>query len=418
VRVPSISSLVDVGRAVLGVAREEDLTLLAAAIAYYAFVSTVPLVLLALAVASALGGPALAQRVLSGVQELVTPEAVALLEAALTSGAGRGAATVVGLAVLAWSGLKVFRALDVSFSRIYGQTESESLAGQVRDGVLVIGAVTVALVVTAVPVAVLPRVLPAAGGVVGPLATALLLPLAFLPLYYVFPDSDVGLREALPGAVVAGLGWTLLAWTFALYASYAGTYRLYGLLGGVLLVLTWFYAGGVLVLLGAVCNVVLAAPGRDRQLQQVPLRDGGQRQPMAEDDAASEDETPPVESVDTREVSPQELADLREEVEDLAADLDDKTRAREDLEADLRQYVRWRQRRGHARGWGPYLVLLYGTVMTLGAFHYLGGGWAILAMLVIWLSTLGLYTLMLVVGMVGTAVGLPGRLLDRLRNLR
>lgn len=124
-----------------------------------------------------------------------------------------------------------------------------------------------------------------------------------------------------------------------------------------------------------------------------------------------------VESVDTRDVGT-EVDGLRADVEELRADLDEKTKNRAELESDLRRYVRWRQRRGHARGWGPYLVLLYGTVMTLGAFVYLNGGWAILAMLVVWLSTLGLYTLMLIVGWAGAALGLPGRLIARLRSLR
>ena len=54
-----------------------------------------------------------------------------------------------------------------------------------------------------------------------------------------------------------------------------------------------------------------------------------------------------------------------------------------------------------------------GTAMTLGAFFFLRGGWAILAMLVVWLSTLGLYALMLIVGTTVTVAGLPGRLRDR-----
>jgi hypothetical protein len=89
-----------------------------------------------------------------------------------------------------------------------------------------------------------------------------------------------------------------------------------------------------------------------------------------------------------------ELADLQEEVEGLESRVSDKTVHRNDIEAELRRYVRARQRRGHATGWGPYLVLLYGVVMTLGAFYYLGGIWAILAMIVVWLSTLGLYVVM------------------------
>ncbi len=124
-----------------------------------------------------------------------------------------------------------------------------------------------------------------------------------------------------------------------------------------------------------------------------------------------------VDAVDTRDVG-SEVDNLRADVEELRTALEEKTKNRADLESDLRRYVRWRQRRGHARGWGPYLVLLYGTVMTLGAFVYLDGGWAILAMLVVWLSTLGLYTLMVLVGWAGAALSLPGRMLDRLRSIR
>jgi len=130
------------------------------------------------------------------------------------------------------------------------------------------------------------------------------------------------------------------------------------------------------------------------------------------------DDTDEVEAVQTREVEPAEVDELRADLEAVAADLESKTTNRADLEADLRRYVRWRQRRGHARGWGPYLVLLYGTIMTLGAFHFLSGGWAILAMIVVWLSTLGLYTLMVLVGLASGALGLPGRLFDRVRSLR
>lgn len=117
-------------------------------------------------------------------------------------------------------------------------------------------------------------------------------------------------------------------------------------------------------------------------------------------------------------VTRDELRDLQDELDAFEEEFDDRTVHREDLERDLKQYVRSRVRRGHATGWGPYLVLLYGTAMTLGAFYFLSGPWAVLAMFVIWLSTLGLYTLMILVGVTITAVGAPGRVLDKVRNLR
>ena len=111
---------------------------------------------------------------------------------------------------------------------------------------------------------------------------------------------------------------------------------------------------------------------------------------------------------------------LREDVAAFAEDIEERTVERPALKEELERYVRQRQRRGHARGWGPYLVLLYGTVMTVAAFFspFLGGGWAILAMLVIWLSVLGLYVLFVLVGLIGGALGLPGRLRDRIGEFR
>ena len=108
-------------------------------------------------------------------------------------------------------------------------------------------------------------------------------------------------------------------------------------------------------------------------------------------------------------IDAQRYYELKEEFERLEADIEDRTVHREEVEDDLRKYVRWRQRRGHARGWGPYLVLLYGVILTLGAFYYLEGGWAILAMFVIWLSTLGLYVFMVVTGATTRILSYPIR---------
>jgi len=111
-----------------------------------------------------------------------------------------------------------------------------------------------------------------------------------------------------------------------------------------------------------------------------------------------------------------EVTRLREELESFERDVESRTVDRPDLEAELKRYVRTRLRRGHARGWGPYLVLLYGVALSLGAFYYLEGGWAIAGMLVSFLSTLGLYVVFVVVGVGLNALGVPGKALDRVRD--
>lgn len=159
----------------------------------------------------------------------------------------------------------------------------------------------------------------------------------------------------------------------------------------------------------------------DRPSDEKDNGDGGAGDPTdrpTSDESSDRRDANDVSTVETRTVDPEDVAELRRDLEDFETEIEDRTVHRDDLEADLKQYVRRRQRRGHARGWGPYLVLLYGTAMTLGAFYFLDGGWAVLAMVVVWLSTLGLYTLMVLVGLTFTTLGLPGRLIDRVRQLR
>ncbi len=405
-------------RTLLGVVRDEQLPFLAAAVAYYAFVSLFPLVLLGIAVASAVAGDAFAVEVVGLLREFLTPEATTLLEGALASETGRGGATAVGLLVLLWSSLRLFRGLDIAFSRVYGAESPVSLGTQVRNALVVLGGIGLAVgataaVTTAVPLGRVPF-----PRVVAPLFLWAALATALLPLYYVFPDRPVSLGTALPGTLLAAAGWTILSTAFGVYASRAAAFQVYGVVAGVLIVLTWFYVGGLVILFGAAVNATLAKR-RDRQLQQGPRRDATQ--------AMSEPDEPPdsggadgedVATVEPEAVDYEDFAQLQGELEELEERVEDRTVHREELEGDLEGYVRKRVRRGHAHGWGPYLVLLYGTVMTLGAFYFLSGGWAILAMLVVWLSTLGLYTLMILVGVTVTAAGLPGRLLDRLRKLR
>jgi len=88
------------------------------------------------------------------------------------------------------------------------------------------------------------------------------LTLAFLPMYYVFPDVSLSVREVLPGTVLAAVGWTALQAGFQLYVEFSATNQLYGTIGGIILLLTWLYLGAALVLIGGAVNVVLS--GRHR----------------------------------------------------------------------------------------------------------------------------------------------------------
>ncbi len=241
---------------------ERNISFLAAGFAYYAFVSLIPLVLLALVVGSLLGGEAAAERLVLLAGDFLPPAGEELVTEALTTEAGRAQATVVALAIASWGALKVFRGLSLAFDIVYDEVATDSLAEQIRDGLTVIvagaGALALMMVIGAV-LGIAANVVPFAG-LLSWIALLAGLVLVFLPIYYVLPPISVTISEVLPGTVFAAVGWTILQVGFQIYAANAGRYAAYGAVGVVILFVTWLYFAGILILVGAVINVVLARP--------------------------------------------------------------------------------------------------------------------------------------------------------------
>lgn len=259
------------GRAIVAVLSDRDGTFLAAGIAYYAFVSVFPAVLLAVAITTAIGDEMLAAAVLDRSGQYLSPGGQELLVSAIRTTGGRGSATLVGIVALLWSTLKVFRGLDIAFSRIYGTQTAESFLTRIVDALIVLVSITIAIGTMVIGGGLLAVQSPSVGrGLLGLFVLLIGLVVVFLPIYYFFPDTDVSVTEVLPGTVIAAAGWVLLQALFQLYAGITTTTSLYGVIGGVLLLVTWFYFAAILLVLGAAVNVVLA--GRidaavNRQLQ-------------------------------------------------------------------------------------------------------------------------------------------------------
>lgn len=232
---------------------------LAAAIAHYAFVSLIPLLLVVLAVGTYVGGEALARRIVERVGDLLAPSGQELFTEALTSPVGRGPAGVVGFLGLLWGTLKVFRGLDLAFSRLYGTASEKSFLGGLRNAGVALASVGLGVAGVVGVVAAVALVDGALVAALAPLTLFATLLVVFFPLYYVFPDVPVSARRALPGTVLAAVGWTLLAAAFGFYTSVAGSFALYGVLGAVLLLVTWLYLGALVVLAGGLLNVALDA---------------------------------------------------------------------------------------------------------------------------------------------------------------
>ena len=260
-------------RAIVTEFQEENISFMAGSIAYYAFVSMFPLLLLALLVASFVGGQAFADYVVQLTGQYLTPAAEDIVTKSINQASNAASFSILGFAALLWSVLKVFRGIDVAFSSLYHSPGQNGIVDQVKDALVVlvgIAVAVVAMVAAGLVVAFLPN-LP----YVGTLSFVFLiaaLTVAFLPIYYVFPDTDVSVRDVLPGTVFAAIGWALLQGLFRVYTNYSSTGELYGAIGGVILLVTWLYFGALILLIGVAVNVVLA--GESEAARPTPNPEG------------------------------------------------------------------------------------------------------------------------------------------------
>jgi YihY family inner membrane protein len=247
-------------RRVAAHASRSDAAFTAAAVAYYAQVSLVPLGVLGFVVVATVAGDRLALTAVEAVGDSLSPTGERLLRDAVTGGAGRAEASVGGLAVFVWGTLRLFRALETAFASVY-PTEKSTVRGW-RDAAVAATGVPVALATVAVGGVAFRYVgieIPSAARAV---VLAAVLAVVLLPAYRVLPTVSIPLREAVPGTALAAGGLVVLRQGFAVYLAVAGGATLYGALGAVVVVVTWLYLASLLLVAGAVVNVVLA--GRDR----------------------------------------------------------------------------------------------------------------------------------------------------------
>jgi membrane protein len=88
--------------------------------------------------------------------------------------------------------------------------------------------------------------------------TALVVMTASALTYYGLPDVRQRFRFITPGSVASTLLWLLAGWGFSQYVGRFGTYNAtYGAIGGVIVMMTWFYISGVIFLLGGEMNAIM-----------------------------------------------------------------------------------------------------------------------------------------------------------------
>ncbi|WP_458210221.1 YihY/virulence factor BrkB family protein [Haladaptatus sp. NG-SE-30] len=252
----TVSDLWILVKRVLSDVSEKNVTFMAAGIAYNAFVSLAPMLLLLLFVISIFGG-GLEARIATVVGRWLPGPIANVVQEIFQGNSSATSVSFVGLVVLIWGTLKIFRGLDTAFSEIYETESSNSFLDQLTDSLVVLVALVIAIVATVGVSAIfawfsdtIPFI-----GYLTPVILILGLVVAFFPIYYQFPDTEVEMGDVLPGVVFAAVGWATLQGLFQIYLVFkdpgSGSF-----LGSVIVIVTYLYFSGLVLLLGAVINSI------------------------------------------------------------------------------------------------------------------------------------------------------------------
>jgi membrane protein len=107
-------------------------------------------------------------------------------------------------------------------------------------------------------------------------ATALLA-LTFAVIYYWAPDVKTRCWHWItPGGAIGILGWLIASLGFRVYIHFFNSFSLtYGSLGAVIILLTWFYITGLMLLVGAEINSEIEAAAAETRIANLPMRSAG-----------------------------------------------------------------------------------------------------------------------------------------------
>jgi membrane protein len=94
--------------------------------------------------------------------------------------------------------------------------------------------------------------------------TAVVIMFAAALAYYVLPDVKQKFKFITPGSVIGTIVWLVATWGFSVYVANFGNYNVtYGSIGGVIVLLTWFYITGFIFLMGGEMNAIIEAAAPD-----------------------------------------------------------------------------------------------------------------------------------------------------------
>jgi membrane protein len=250
---------------------------LAAMVAYFALLSFVPLIFLALSLLGLAHRADASDFLVKELRRAFPGTSVGSI-LTLVHKVQDNAATlgIIGGVALLWSSLSLFSALESAFNIVYGLPNRSFLRGKALAMTLMVAMVTflfASLLVGALGVEVLKRYAP---GFVGNAIVAYIVSIAvslagvfgfLLAVYWFLPTADVSFRDARPGAALAAVVLEASFQILPVFVRLAGISPTLRVLGAPAILLLWLYLMANIVVFGAELNWWRAERTRSRRTE-------------------------------------------------------------------------------------------------------------------------------------------------------
>jgi len=276
---------------------EDNLSIVAAGVAFYGFVAVVPSLAVLIAIYALMADASELSQQLAWLSRVVPAEIMPMLEEQITriatDNTKAGISAIVGVAIALYSSSNATKAMMAGLNIAYDEEEKRGFFKLLGTAL----AITFAFVISAVVIVGLLAVLPAAIAHLGlssgtetlvnwlrwPVLLAMFV-VGVGAVYRYGPCRNAPQWKWLsPGALLATALWIAGSALFSLYVSKFGSYdKTYGSLGAVVVFLMWLYLSAYVVLLGAELNSELERQ-TVKDTTEGPPKEIGQRDAFAAD---------------------------------------------------------------------------------------------------------------------------------------
>lgn len=247
----------------------DNVPIVSAGVAFYAVLAVIPVAIMAVTLYGLVTDPAEAERQIQELIDVLPEDAASLIANQVRPIASTGSGVLtLGFAVsalgLLWTASNATRATVRAVVIAYDQEEEQSRLGTRLAAIGLTIAVLAFFAVVLGLVAVVPAWLAIASLNVpaSALRWVVLLGVVFggaLLVYRYAPPRDAPAWGSLvPGALFAALAWVAVSAGFAFYVNNFGAYnQTYGVLGGAVILMMWFFLSALAILIGGEANAVL-----------------------------------------------------------------------------------------------------------------------------------------------------------------